>query len=353
MKKGLLLALVLIFGTAMAAMAASNVANVTQQGSVLIFPKIDVSGDKDTLVSISNGNSLPVYIKCYWVDSAQEWHDFMFELTAYQPIKFSAKYGLSLEAPIPITVPPFPAELGELKCWAVNNTGDQQIRWNFLTGSAKVVDYGYSNAYEYNAWSFAARNPGGATGSVVGAGGNILLNGVDYDACPKYFLGNFVSSGAGYGFFKDTDLTVVPCKEDVRQLRTPTYTKVKFDIWNENEVYYSGATQCIKCWFDGYLSKISSKFTYKSLHTAAARFRAYGVTDDALCRTKLNDKTLTTVATPLIGLLVEHLDFGFGVNAAEAPIVATTASTGFGSGTDSTGFIKWDPLALPEESPGR
>lgn len=344
MKKALFLALVLLFGTAMVAMAAAapNVANVTQQGSVLIFPKIDVSGDRDTLVSISNGNNVGVYIKCYWVDKDQNWQDFMFKLTAYQPIKFSAKFGLALEAPIPVTVPPFPAELGELKCWAVNNAGDQQIKFNFLTGSAKQIDYAANTAYEYNAWSFAARADG-ATGTAVGQGGTILLNGVDYDACPKYFLGNFVSVGAGYRFFKDTDLTVVPCKEDVQQVRTPTFTKVKFDIWNENEVMYSGATQCIKCWFEGFLSQISDKFTFRSLHTAAARFRAYGVVDNAKCRA-------TTVPTPLVGLLVEYLDFGFGANTDEIAPVATVASTGFGSGIDGSGFIKWDILNAPEEN---
>lgn len=348
MKKALLLAMVLLFGTAMVAMAGPNVANVTQQGSVLVFPKIDLSGDRDTLISISNGNNLPVYIKCYWMDKNQDWQDFMFQLTAYQPIKFSAKFGVNLFEPIPVTVPPFPGEFGELKCWAVNHAGDQQIKWNFLTGSAKQIDYAANTAYEYNAWSFAARTAG-ATGDAVGTGGNIKLDGVEFDACPKYFLGNFVSSGAAYGFFKDTDLTVVPCKEDLRQERAATFTKVKFDIWNENETLYTGATQCVKCWFEGFLSKISDKFTYRSLHTAAARFRAYGVPDNAKCSAFFG-KPVVTVASPLVGLLVEYLDFGFGTNTVEMAPVATVASEGFASGLDGTGFIKWDTLNGPEEN---
>src|SRR5512147_931087 len=140
MKKALFLALVLLFGTAAVAAAGPNVANVTQQGSVLVFPKIDVSGDKDTLISISNGMNLPVYIKCYWVDKYQNWQDFMFQLTAYQPIKFSARYGRNPSEPYPVTVPPFPGGVGELKCWAVNHAGDRQIKWNFLSGSARQID---------------------------------------------------------------------------------------------------------------------------------------------------------------------------------------------------------------------
>ncbi len=351
MKRGLIIALVLLFGMASAAMASVTpnvIGNTSQQGSVLIFPKVDVSGSNDTLISISNGNPAPVSLECYWVDSYQNFVDFQFTLTGNQPVAFSALFGSGggpCQTPQAVTVPPFPAwdsAYGELKCWAVDAGGANQIAWNYLSGSAKVVNYEYYTAYEYNAWSFGARTSStGADGGTVGTGGVITLDGVNYDACPAYFLGNFYTPGSGYNFFKDTDLTLVACKEDLRQDRTPTYTKAYFDIWNENETEYSGTTECIRCWKDSYLSYISSSFNYMSLHTAAARFRTHGIASTVCLPAALQ------VASPLIGVLVEYLDFSYGQESdsiGSGGSYVTTASTGFGSGQDNTGFIKWDTM---------
>src|SRR5208283_4157350 len=158
MKRGLFVAIALLFSIGMvsAAMAQPNpVGNTNQQGSVLIFPKIDVTGATDTLISLSNGNDEAVNVECYWVDSTQVPNDFMFTLTANQPIAFSAKGGLYyvfdiLGQPYPVTIPPFNTAnscVGELKCWATDAGGANQIAWNYLTGSAKVINYEYYTAY--------------------------------------------------------------------------------------------------------------------------------------------------------------------------------------------------------------
>jgi len=353
MKRGLFVAIALLFSIGMvsAAMAQQNpVGNTNQQGSVLIFPKIDVTGATDTLVSLSNGNDEAVEVECYWVDSLQVPHDFMFSLTANQPIVFSARTGLCLETPIAVTIPPFPTNnstIGELKCWATDAAGMNQISWNFLTGSAKVVNIEYYTAYEYNAWAFQAiAATTFPTLTDVGTGGTINLDGVNFEACPQYFLGNFFATGSEYGFFKNTELTLIPCIEDLREERTPTYTKAIFDIWNENEVEFSGDTQCVKCFFDGWLSVISPDFSFCNLDSAAARFRTYGQTN-AVCPGG------PQVNTPFVGLLVEKLDFSFGEETTGlGPACALTASTGFGAGIANTaatgvGVIKWDISQAP------
>ncbi len=355
MKRGLFIAIVLLFSIGMVSvgMAQPNpVGNTNQQGSVLIFPKIDVSYGTDTLVSLSNGNDEAVQIECYWVDSTQAPHDFNFTLTANQPIVFSAAKGLCLskpESPIAVTIPPFNTTnsyKGELKCWATDAALENQIAWNFLTGSAKVINYDYYTAYEYNAWAFQSIAPTTfPTLTDVGTGGTINLDGVNFEACPQYFLGNFFASGSEYGFFKDTELTLIPCIEDLREERTPTYTKAIFDIWNENEVELTGDTQCIKCFFEGWLSYISSDFTYYNLDSAAARFRTYGQTN-AVCAGG------PQINTPFVGLLVEALDFSYGADTC--PLVYT-ASTGFGSGIANTaatgvGVIKWDVSQSPAQA---
>jgi len=340
----LFLAIVLLFGmVAVASAGPPYVGNTSQQGSVLIFPKIDISGNRDTIISISNSNNCPVQVECYWVDSNQVWQDFNFTLTANQPVAFDALTGVPVDASSSVYVEPFSAltsPVGELKCWAVDPGDDQSINFNFLTGTAKEIDYTAYTAYEYNAWTFDART--GSTGSLVGGPGYIPLDGVNFDACPQYFLGNFFSVGSGLKFFENTDLTLVPCKEDVRQDREPTYTKAKFDIWNENEVEYSGAWKCFKCWYESSLSAISNQFTFASLHTAAARFRVLGISS-------IQCNPWVTVNTPLIGLLVETLDFSYGTG--KGPYVKT-ASTGFGAGIDTSGFIYWDPLACPVSAKG-
>lgn len=359
MKKVLFFALIVLFGAASLGLAANapNVGNATQKGSVLIFPKIDMSGEKDTLISISNDYYLPVNVKCFWVDDQQNVADFQFVLTQNQPIMFSARSGLDGgAAPLEVTVPPFEitdltnfdSAVGELKCFAVDAAGSSQINFNHLYGTAKVVDYELGTAFEYNSWNFAARS--GALGLPVGDPGNVKLNGVEFDSCPQYLLFNFNSVGSNYGFFKDTDLTIVPCKQDLRQDRNATRTKIKFDIWNENETKYTGAYQCFKCWFEGFLSEISPKFSFRSLHTTAGRFRAQGVAStSAVCG-------FTALPTPLIGLSSELLDFGFSDSISERVDYAVSGTTANAAGIDPTGFILWDiqnPGGVVPESAGR
>ena len=156
-----------------------------------------------------------------------------------------------------LEVPPFDDTYGELKCWAVNAEGTRQISWNHLFGSATIFDYERGEAWEYSSWNFTARDVD--RGVAVGTGGELLLSGVDggYDACPQYVLGTFMADGSDFtdssGNIVDlstTDLTLVPCKQDLRQDRTPTYTKAQFDIWNEDEVKFTGAYICFKCWLE-------------------------------------------------------------------------------------------------------
>ena len=130
-----------------------------------------------------------------------------------------------------------------------------------------------------------------------------LLTGADggYDACPEYLLGTFVAKpdpmildgndGPYHNY--GSDLTLVPCKQDLRQDRIPTYTKAQFDIWNEDEVKSTGAYMCFKCWLETTLEPrpVSSagsgtyrnfdKFGIASLHTDMGFFRVTGVASTA------------------------------------------------------------------------
>jgi hypothetical protein len=350
------LALAVVLGSMVSmASAAQNVANTNQKGSLLIWPKIDISAGYRTYIAIGNDYYTEVWVKCYWVDFDQQIQDFMFRLTPNQPVWFDAYSG---EGDV-MTVPPFSGPVGELKCWAVNANGDSQIAFNHLYGNAIIFD-GITTAFEYNAWSFTAR--GVNQGQPVGTGGNLQLTGANggYDACPQYLVENFSPYDSGPPR-TEPYLALVPCKQDLRQDRTPTCTKAKFDVWNENETKYTGAYRCIKCWFEGALGDIgeyatgcgygfgSDKFTLDGLHTYIARFRVQGVastvcvnkfrTPDTVYAPGKDRCTGGQVNSPLLGVLWHEIQF-----SGPELIIGITPHT---AGADGSGFVLWDTQVNP------
>jgi hypothetical protein len=355
------LALVIVLaGMVAVASATPNVAHTNQKGSLLIFPKIVTEGSVannevlvDTIVYLGNDYPAEVNVKCYWVDADQNVSDFQIRLTPNQPIMFSAFAGTDCGTAGGVTVPPFQNKSGELKCWAVNAAGDQQISFNHLYGNA-YIRAGLGGV-AYNAYSFAAKQ---TLGNNVAPAGNLLLNGTTgYDACPSYLVANFSPAGTEfiYGY---PDITLVPCQEDLTQDRTPTCTKAKFDVWNANETKFTGAYQCIKCWYEGVLECIGKndatgfggdKFSLRTLRTYAARFRVTGVASP-VCNNKFqtaggSDKcTGGQVPTPFVGLLL----YGFLTDNAFYPV---TGYTPHGGGADGSGYVLWDISGPTYEGP--
>jgi hypothetical protein len=356
-RKSTVIAVVLVvalMGMVGAASAAPNVANTSQKGSLLIWPKIIVLQNPtnglvvDTVIFIGNDYFEDVWVKCYWVDKGQQIEDFMFRITSNQPVYFHAapRKLLTLDKQREydgVSVPPFVIDgnmTGELKCWAVNDNGDKQLSFNHLYGNAWIQSE--AAGVVYNAYAFAAKKPFGQT---VGTGGTLLLNGTtDYDACPQYLLFNFVPGLEGQNF--EPDLTLVPCKQDLRQDRTPTYTKAKFDIWNTDETKFTGAYQCIKCWWEDELDRIGAigstatpgygghKFTWDTLYSFANRFRVQGVASSySVC-------PYGASPSPLLGLML----YVQKDRPNPLPFAGYTAA---GAGLDGSGFIYWDPQSEP------
>lgn len=380
------------------ALAAQNVANVSQKGSLLVFPRIDTSpiSDsgyfRDTIVTIGNDYPGDVHVRCHWINRDQEISGFMFRMTANQPVWFRASDGagtglyddLGITSPLRVA-PFFPGEhtTGELKCWAVDAGDTTQIVFNHLYGSAMVFDPINSTSFQYHAWSFTTRN--------AGTPGSLVLDGATYyDACPQYLTYNFFSRGSsinlplgeGDATFLDTSLTLVPCHQDLRQDRHPTCTKAKFDIWNENEVKYTGVHQCVKCWFEGYLGNIGkngeglggAKFLYRNLHTIVGRFRVQGMASTACkdvfattdlhgnrvdpCWTDPADTTFQgQVATPLLGLIATEISFDNGAHLGAVTGSPGNTAGAWGPPLDAAKYpvpqILWDVDQPPTESSRR
>lgn len=401
------LAAVLVFAMVAVASAKQNVATTSTKGSLLVFPKIEVYAPGgigtpptiDTYIEIGNDQSAAVSVKCYWMDSNQTMEDFQFTMTANQPVMFSASQHAQTAFPIidpgNIEVPPFRG-IGSLVCFAVTDDGMNQLKWNHLYGNALIaIGVAGNPAVMYNAYAFAVPN------AVSGTAGQLDLNGsatTGYDACPQYLLSNFYPAWSGdpwplppvaTGGIVRPDLTLWSCKQDLRQDRTPTCTKAKFDVWTGNEVKYTGAYQCFKCFYEGFLDDLGAdsttakrfqappkgyqrgpgfgwdKFVESALGTQMARFRVQGISSsvcDGKTRgcTDASGNTVNSQNTPLLGVLFYGVDLGLIDPINHAQIVEFGPGTpmiGAGIGdqasTGGPGFIKWDVGGSTPEAPAQ
>mgnify|MGYP001266375235 CR=1 FL=1 len=358
------------------ARAMQNVANTSQQGSLLIFPLINVdpTDTSDTFIEIGNDQSSAVQVECEYVNEEKGRVDFTFTLTHNAVISWEALEG---QGDV-FSVSPFPYggnypqlgsdRYGELVCFAVDNSNSHQIAFNHLTGTATVVNFydgdaeQTKQAFKYNAWAFAARGtgPGGlANDNVVqGTAGTLWLTGGGagtYDACPLYNTALFMPNGAylgpsGYSITTlDNDLAVSSCNQDLRQDFNVHLTKLQFTVYNEIETGFTGAYDCVDSTQDVGLSYADNSylvaaqnFDYSTVRTANARFRVQGVASTQCSLTvpnPVNPSTNIIIKSENAGLLgVITSSLGIDSSYEDQEIGNTTQ----GAGTE-VGYVLWDP----------
>jgi hypothetical protein len=322
-------------------LAAPNIVNTTQKGSFLVFPEIDVShvhdssfanehvGHRNTFIRITNDNTRDIDVKCYYGEFTGDVYkkptrDFQFTVTKNQPVYWEVEDGTGT-----ITVPDFPTfktGTGQLVCWAVSKGGGTQVKWNHLSGTATIMDHHNGTSYAYNAYQFFAR--GAKNKQQVGAAaGTLDLDGTAangaYDKCGRYIIGHFSPVGAIKGDMNgvkpadDHDhglavaanyLSLSSCTQDLSPVGKANPVPlgctdgncgqtIVFDVWNEDEVKFTGAREKADSWWRIVLGKemvwdtvelVSSSpnglysmidvapenFTYDQLQTASAYFRA-------------------------------------------------------------------------------
>lgn len=141
--------------------------------------------------------------------------------------------------------------LGELRCVVVNDS-ETPISRNTLTGEATLIDR----------ITHATRKYQGIT--VQGLAGNngdntLLLNDVEYSACPRVLLFNHFFDGAPDPVLLNTtiesNLTFVPCSADLEHT-VPGSSTLQFNVANEFEQRFS-ASLPLTCFADVKLSDIS------------------------------------------------------------------------------------------------
>jgi len=372
------------------ASSAPNVANVTQKGSLLVFPLVAVEPQGSTLVRLQNDGASDVDVKCYWLEWNKHRVDFIIPLTRNQAVWFDASTGNgTLQVnPFPRTAAngftagnrhPFsqtadgfsPSGIGMLACWAIDGAAQNQVKWNHLSGTATM--YRPDLAFEYSAYAFAV--PTGTDLTPVGTTpGTLPLNGLVYDACPLYQIDQLSPGGAATPGGIDTGssyLFMTSCTLNLNQDWAPVWTKWQFDVWNEDEVKFTGAYECADSWhgtdlregsiqrtdtgvapvgvvsyafLDG-LDAGAQNFASQTLGTYAARYRVQGVKSPQCDRTKPASgpgSSVAAVTTEAVGLLGVRLSEKVSAN----PSYFGTTLTGAGK---MNGAIKWDPEgAVPE-----
>jgi hypothetical protein len=343
------------------AFAAQNVGNTSQKGSLLIFPQIDVSPGWDTLVRISNDANTGVDLTCYYMNERKGRRDFHIRLTRKQPIWFSVSRhaGTFPVAAFPTDFNPLiPGNVnkGMLACWATDVALAAQISHNHLSGTATVgqlqsktttvgtppatvtITTPERAAFTYPSWNFTAR--GVAAGANVGTPGRLDLTGVDgaYDACPSYLIGHFTPRGVnattnfGGEFVTENFLSVASCNLDFKQDYVPHFTKLKIEVWNEQEVKFTGSFECSDStkWLPLSTTDVAPEnFDANVVQSVAAQLKVKGVA--------------STQCPPVAGRNTENSGL-VGVLSAQVftqsdPGFAGTSMNGAGA---QAGFILWD-----------
>ncbi len=267
------------------AFAATMMANNSNKGSVLVFPRLIVFSAWDTLITIVNDSATDVQVKCYYrtseplptplsskTDVSQIKHtmDFTLTLTRNQPVTWSVGTGLVLGGGRQIAQPfvPFPdgstRQTGELKCFAVGtdaNGNVRQINFNQLFGTAAVINAG-GNAFEYNAWAFQALGGTAAQGQPVGTAGTLNLDGslAGYDLCPNILVADFQPGGQPIpaappvfpGGPASTWISIAACNQDLTQRAQPYITKYTYTFWNQDEFSRTGTHECGDSYYEQY-----------------------------------------------------------------------------------------------------
>ena len=241
-----------------------------------------------------------------------------------------------------------------LACWVVDVEGLNQLKWNHLSGTVTVIDHGNGSAYEYTMYAFYA--PTGSDLQPVGTGGTIDLDSVKFDSCPQYMIGQFsptgtVLPGPAPVVFGNTRVVFVGCNIALNQDWVPTWTKLQFDVWNEEENKVTGAYECADTWHEMYLvsntaapnwpfptaDAASSNFSIDTVGTAAARYRVQG-NKSTQCRPLVG---ADAVAVGVLAIQSTDLAVGNGIAAIGTNLTA--------AGKLPTGKIIWDPgFVTPE-----
>jgi hypothetical protein len=131
----------------------------------------------------------------------------------------------------------------------------------------------------------------------------------------------------------DAELTLMSPDLDFTVGGAPITTKAKFDIWNQNEIRFSGHQKCVTCWDQTFLAlyPMPNHFLASNIQTDMGRARIDGVAEP---------QCPGAVATPLLGVITREITF------AGSPLPSIRSSRPLtGRGTQDA-MIQYSPVDL-------
>lgn len=340
------------------AASAEDRPSASGKASLLVYPTVEVKWSdtgqvtQDTFLNIVNDYPEELYVQVFFVNGDGPL-DAVFEdgekvepahpgwntvrapllLTPEEPTYFSALTGLPalprafseldpLGRPDPEGPPGSRVLRGYALAWAINKDGDE-VYWNHLAGDGVVVNYETGSAWQYQAESFRALS--GSRGLPTdGNPGQLLLNGVEYDACYDTLFLNFFSAGAqdpsrlAIDAMMDTDLSLALPGVDLRAVNFgPITTDLTLDIWNQNEVRFAAPSRLITCWDQKLLGSYvePNYFSRVHLQTDAGLARVNGEAN-LDCETFAIPAPLLGVSNKKLSLLDQNCLAESGMNLA-------------------------------------
>jgi hypothetical protein len=249
-------------------------------GSIIVFPKVVWDGVRDTIIQITNTSNNQAFAHCFYINASApgQWNetDFDIFLTKQQPTVWIGSAGrrpspLLIGGLAPGSVPPLPLGFrGELKCIQSDITG-VPFRANSLKGEASLHNSN-GDVSKYNAIAFDGNtDPGVQEGDDTDLFLDLTPNSNgEYSACPDTTLLNFFSFGVNDPVIASigscaggcpitTDLTLVPCQEDLEH-QVPGRVTIQFQIFDEFERAFSTSTT-VNCWLDSDLNRLNPSGT--------------------------------------------------------------------------------------------
>ena len=192
--------------------------SATEKGSLLMY------SNAYGTIHISNDYPADVQLQAYVVDMyGCDSYDMGFSLTANQIAAFDS-YDLAM----PFYGAGASSSPVSMYVWAVN-ADNAQMRWNHLSGG--IIGYGvYASAQALQ----------GNNGDAVGVAGTINMDGVEYSSA---------FNGATFNFIADEDALSIELlnKDFADKNAAPATTKIVAEIWNSDEVKFSGTSRCVTC----------------------------------------------------------------------------------------------------------
>ena len=339
-------------------------ASLSETGSVLIYPKVEVRWDADgklmmdTFITLTNNGNEEIDITAYYVAEQCTSIDLHFTLTERQPAYWSAltgQPGPDGDALSPFTDAGDPVQPGGpgtdliLRGYLVviatwdSDIDDEPcaVRWNKLFGEATLVDYAAGTSMEYKAYAFAADDGYAEKDTCITTTGELVFDESDYAAFPHQLLLPFYKPGTSpYGgseapyftdsVITDTELTLIIGDMDLRRIPLvddapgdaevawPWKTKVEFEIWDENENGHTGLDYVIPKFFSETLTNLGGSFVTLPTTAGFARIWAYDDVSDLECYVldpfDPEGETLLfqCIDTALLGVAVEYVEFDGG-----------------------------------------